>query len=100
MPSMTQTADQTQPGRKLRPTRIGRVTSDVRDKTITVKIDYFLRHPKYGKQIRRTTNMQVHDEGNQAAKGDTVEVMQCRPISKTKCWRLIRIVERAPRGAE
>lgn len=84
--------------RRPRPTRIGIVTSDKRDKTIKVTVAYSVKHPKYGKFIRRRTVLHAHDEKNEAAVGDKVEVMMCRPLSKTKCWRLIRIVEKAPRG--
>lgn len=79
-----------------RPMRIGIVTSDVRDKTIRVDVAYSMRHPKYGRYLRRRTVLHAHDERNEARRGDTVEVMECRPISKTKTWRLVRIVQRAP----
>ncbi len=84
--------------RRRRPTRIGVVSSDRRDKTIKVEVSYLVKHPKYGKYIRRRTVLHAHDENNEAKVGDTVEVMMCRPISKTKSWRLVRIVERAPQG--
>jgi small subunit ribosomal protein S17 len=87
------------PSRGRRPTRIGVVTSDVRDKTIRVEVAYSMRHPKYGKYLRRRTVLHAHDEKNEARRGDTVEVMECRPISKTKTWRLVRIVQRAPARA-
>lgn len=85
--------------RKHRPTRTGLVAAHSRAKTIKVLVEYSLRHPKYGKYLRRDTVLHAHDEKNEARTGDTVEVMMCRPISKTKCWRLKRIVTRAPRGA-
>ncbi|MFQ5489690.1 MAG: 30S ribosomal protein S17 [Phycisphaerae bacterium] len=78
--------------------RQGVVTSDKRDKTIRVVVDSSTRHPLYGKFIRRRTVLQVHDEKNEAGVGDLVEVMSCRPISKTKCWRLKRIIKPAPAG--
>ncbi len=78
-----------------RKTRLGVVTSDVRDKTITVRIDTARPHPVYGKTVRRSANLQVHDEKNDAGVGDTVRVMECRPLSATKRWRLVEIVERA-----
>ncbi len=78
-----------------RKTRLGVVTSDVRDKTITVRIDTARPHPVYGKTVRRSSNLQVHDETNTAGVGDTVRVMECRPLSATKRWRLVEIVERA-----
>lgn len=79
--------------------RVGFVTSSVRDKTITVSIASMVRHPKYGKFMRRTAKLQAHDEKNEASKGDRVEIMACRPLSKTKAWRLVRILDRAPQEA-
>lgn len=73
----------------------GRVTSDKRDKTITVLVEWKRRHPLYGKYVRERTSLQVHDERNEAAEGDVVEVQETRPLSKTKRWRLVRILERA-----
>jgi len=70
------------------------VESDVRDKTIRVRIDRQLRHPKYGKQLRRKTILHAHDEKNEAKVGDRVEIVECRPISKTKSWRLSRLLSR------
>jgi len=84
--------------RAKRPTRIGVVTSDKRHKTIAVTVMYNVKHPKYGKYIHRRTTLHAHDEQNTAAVGDKVEIVLCRPISKTKSWRLLRILERAPRG--
>lgn len=83
--------------RRLRPSRLGVVTSDQRDKTITVTVSTSSRHPKYGKFIRSRTRYQVHDAKNECRVGDRVEIMECRPISKTKAWRLVRIIEAAPR---
>jgi small subunit ribosomal protein S17 len=77
------------------PRRIGVVESDRRDKTIKVAIDRLVRHPKYGKYLRRTSVLHVHDERNQAKVGDRVEIAECRPISKTKSWVLLRVVEPA-----
>jgi small subunit ribosomal protein S17 len=76
-------------------TLTGRVTSNKMDKTITVLIERYVKHPLYGKFIRRSTKLHVHDENNECREGDTVEITECRPISKTKSWRLYRIVERA-----
>ena len=87
------------PERSQRPTRTGVVTSDMRDKTISVTVGYAVKHPKYGKYMQRRTKYQVHDEKNEAHKGDTVEIAECRPISKTKAWRLVRILNKAPREA-
>ena len=77
------------------PRRIGIVQSDKRDKTRSVAVSYSVKHPKYGKYMRRRTVLQVHDEGNVSAAGDRVEVAECRRISKTKSWRLVRVIERA-----
>jgi small subunit ribosomal protein S17 len=75
-----------------RRSQTGMVTSDERDRTIRVQIDYRVRHPKYGKYMRRRTVVHAHDEKNEAHKGDWVEIVECRPISKTKNWRLVRIL--------
>lgn len=75
------------------PRRIGVVESDKRDRTRKVAINYSVKHPKYGKYIRRRTVLHVHDETNQSRLGDRVEVAECRPISKTKSWTLVRVVE-------
>ena len=76
---------------------IGVVTSDKMDKTRRVEIDRLVKHPKYGKFIRRRTICHVHDESNESHVGDTVEIVECQPISKTKCWDLIRVVTRSQR---
>ncbi len=78
-----------------RKTRLGRVVSDKGDKTIVVAIERLVQHPLYKRVVRRTKKLYVHDEQNEAHVGDTVEVMETRPLSKTKHWRLVRIVERA-----
>lgn len=78
----------------------GRVTSDKRDKTITVVVEWKRKHPVYGKYVRKRTTLQVHDEQNEASEGDIVEVQETRPLSKTKRWRLVRIIERARLTAE
>jgi small subunit ribosomal protein S17 len=80
--------------RKLK-TMTGMVISHSGDKSIKVAIDFKVKHPKYGKYIKRRTKLGVHDEHNQAGLGDVVEVAECRPYSKTKSWRLVRVVERA-----
>ena len=77
------------------PRRVGIVESDARDKTRKVAIRYSVRHPKYGKYIRRRTRLQVHDEENVSKVGDRVEVAECRPISKTKSWVLLRVLKAA-----
>lgn len=76
-------------------TRIGFVDTDARDKTRKVVIAYQAMHPLYGKYISKRTVLHVHDEHNESRRGDKVEVAECRPISKTKSWRLVRVVERA-----
>ncbi len=81
--------------RALRKTRVGRVVSDKMDKTIVVAIEDHIKHPTYGKIISRTTKIYAHDEENTCGVGDTVELMETRPLSKTKRWRLVRIIEKA-----
>jgi small subunit ribosomal protein S17 len=73
----------------------GRVISDAMDKTITVVVERRVKHPLYGKFMRRSTKVHAHDDANECNKGDWVRVEQCRPLSKTKSWRLIEVVERA-----
>lgn len=85
--------------RGLRDRRLGTVVSDGRDKTIKVRFDYRVKHPKYGKYMRRATTMHAHDEKNEAKMGDIVEVVGCRRISKTKCWRLTHVVRAAGSSA-
>ncbi len=81
--------------RSARKERVGVVTSDKMQKTITVAIRRQIKHPIYGKFIKRTSKLQAHDENNDAGVGDTVRVMETRPLSKTKRWRLVEIIERA-----
>ena len=81
--------------RELRKVRVGKVVSDKMDKTCVVAIEDNVRHPKYGKIIKRTVKIHVHDEKNECGVGDKVSVMETRPLSKTKRWRLIEIVEKA-----
>ena len=81
--------------RALRKTRVGIVVSDKMDKTIVVAIKDNVKHPKYGKVIKRTVKIHAHDEKNECGIGDTVEVMETRPLSKTKRWRLVGIIEKA-----
>ncbi len=73
----------------------GKVVSDKMDKSITVAVERLVKHPVYGKYIRRTTKLKAHDEQNDCRAGDVVSIAECRPLSKTKSWRLVRIVERA-----
>ena len=81
--------------RGMRKTRVGVVVSDKMDKTITVAVKYRVRHPLYGKIINRTTKIKAHDEKNECGIGDTVRIMETRPLSKTVRWRLTQIIERA-----
>ena len=81
--------------RALRKTRVGKVISDMMDKTIVVAIADHVKHPKYGKIMKRTKKVHAHDINNECGIGDTVEVMETRPLSKTKNWRLVRIIEKA-----
>ncbi|MCW8332078.1 30S ribosomal protein S17 [Photobacterium sp. SDRW27] len=76
-------------------TQLGRVVSDKGDKSIVVAIERKVKHPIYGKYITRTTKLHAHDENNECGLGDTVEVRECRPLSKTKSWTLVRVVEKA-----
>jgi len=85
--------------RNTRETRVGLVISDKGDKTIRVRFDYSVKHPKYGKYYRRSTTLHTHDERNEASAGDIVEVTACRRMSKTKCWRLSRIVRTIATGS-
>ncbi|MER2491475.1 30S ribosomal protein S17 [Catenovulum sediminis] len=73
----------------------GRVISDKMDKSITVAIERFVKHPIYGKFIRRTTKIHAHDESNSCSQGDVVTIRECKPLSKTKSWTLVEIVEKA-----
>ncbi len=82
--------------RKQRRTVRGVVVSRSGDKSIKIELKYRIRHPVYGKLIKRSTKLGVHDEKNEAGVGDLVEVTECRPISKSKTWRLIQIVQKAP----
>lgn len=78
-----------------RKTRIGMVSSDKMDKTVVVSVTTLKQHPLYGRTVKRTTKFKTHDEANEAGVGDTVEIMECRPLSREKRWRLVRIVEKA-----
>ena len=81
--------------RNLRKTRTGKVVSDKMDKTIVVAIEYNVKHPLYGKIVKRTYKLKAHDENNECRIGDRVRVMETRPLSKDKRWRLVEIVEKA-----
>jgi len=78
-----------------RKVRVGLVVSDKMDKTITVRVEDFIRHPLYGKRIKRSKKFKTHDENNTCSMGDRVRIMETRPLSKDKRWRLVEIVEKA-----
>jgi len=80
---------------EIKRTKQGRVVSNKADKTITVLLERQVKHPLYGKYIKRSTKVHVHDEQNECRTGDTVSVEQCRPLSKSKAWRLYKVIERA-----
>ena len=80
--------------RGLRKTRVGKVVSNKMDKTITVAVERRLQHPVYGKFIKKTMKLKAHDEENTCSEGDTVRVMETRPLSKSKRWRLVEILEK------
>lgn len=81
--------------RNLRKTRVGVVVSDKMDKTVTVAINDNVKHPVYGKVMKRTVKVHAHDENNECGIGDKVEIMETRPLSKTTRWRLVKIIEKA-----
>ncbi len=81
--------------RSRRKVRVGVVTSDQRDKTVTVEVPNQMSHPRYDKVVRRSTKFHAHDETNDAKVGDTVRIMETRPLSKQKRWRVVEVVERA-----
>jgi small subunit ribosomal protein S17 len=81
--------------RNLRKERIGIVTSDKMDKSIVVSVERKVKHPKYEKFVKNTTKFVAHDEKNDSNEGDTVRIMETRPLSKSKNWRLVEVVERA-----
>ena len=87
--------DETAEERGQRKIRIGRVVSDAMDKTVVVEVRDAAAHPTYGKIVRRTKRLKAHDEQNQAGVGDTVRVAETRPLSKTKRWRVVEILEKA-----
>lgn len=89
------TTEQADENRGTRRVETGIVISDVRNKTITVSVSHLIKHPRYGKYLNRSTNLHAHDEKNEAKKGDRVEIVETRPLSKQKRWRLVKIVERA-----
>jgi small subunit ribosomal protein S17 len=81
--------------RKIRKTKTGLVTSDKMDKTITVAVERKVKHPIYGKFVKKTTKFHAHDEKNECKPGDVVKIMETRPLSKTKRWLLVEVIEKA-----
>ena len=84
------------PAEKSARTLTGTVVSNKMDKTISVEVERLIKHPTYGKYVRRTTKLLAHDEKNECRQGDTVAISECRPLSRHKAWRLVRVIERAP----
>ena len=80
--------------RKLRKTRTGVVSSNKMDKTITVSVERKVKHPIYGKFVKKSTKFMAHDDKNECSIGDTVRIMEVRPMSKNKCWRLVEVLEK------
>ena len=89
---MSETANTKAVGRRT----IGRVVSSKMQKSVTVSVERLVKHPAYGKFIRRTTKIMAHDEEGTCREGDTVAIVECRPISKNKSWRVVEVIERAP----
>ena len=92
---MTPEVTEKNTARNSRKTRVGLVVSDKMEKTVVVSIERRVQHPVYGKMVRRTKRFKAHDERNEAKTGDTVRIMETRPMSKDKRWRVVEIVERA-----
>ena len=92
---MAENTERQQTERRQRKVRIGTVVSDKMDKTVVVAVERRTAHPVYGKRITKTTRFHAHDEQNQAHEGDTVRIMETRPLSKLKRWRVVEIIERA-----
>jgi small subunit ribosomal protein S17 len=92
---MSETATETTAARGFRKTSEGSVVSDKMNKTVTVEVEDRVQHPRYGKTIRRTTKVKAHDEANSAGVGDRVLLMETRPLSATKRWRVVQILEKA-----
>lgn len=80
---------------KVQRSQVGRVVSNKMDKTVTVRLERLVKHPLYGKYIRRSSKVHAHDENNDCNEGDTVRITQTRPVSKTKAWTVVEVVERA-----
>jgi small subunit ribosomal protein S17 len=82
-------------GAKVRRTGVGRVVSDKMNKSVSVSIERLIKHPTYGKYVRRTGKVMAHDENNECRIGDRVAISECRPISKNKAWEVVSVIERA-----
>ncbi len=80
---------------KVQRSQVGRVVSDKMDKTVTVRLERLVKHPLYGKYIRRSSKVHAHDESNDCKEGDTVRIAETRPVSKSKAWQVIEVIERA-----
>jgi small subunit ribosomal protein S17 len=91
---MSEETVKTELERKVRKTKLGVVTSNKMDKTITVMVERKVKHPLYGKFVKKSTKFHAHDEKNECSIGDTVKIMESRPMSKTKRWRLVEVVEK------
>ncbi len=89
-------AEETKTEDKAGRTVVGRVVSDKMDKTVSVAIERLIKHPMYGKYIRRTSKVMAHDEKNECKAGDRVAISECRPVSKNKAWQVVNVIERAP----
>lgn len=94
MENTTTTATATDLVRNMRKTRVGLVSSNKMDKTIVVKVERKIKHPLYGKFLKKTSSFHAHDEKNECSIGDTVRIAETRPMSKTKRWRLVEVVEK------
>jgi small subunit ribosomal protein S17 len=90
------TAEASETVTKSRRTVVGRVISDKMDKTVSVAVERLIKHPVYGKYIRRTSKVLAHDENNECKSGDRVAISECRPISKHKAWQVVNVLDRAP----
>jgi small subunit ribosomal protein S17 len=89
-------AEQTSSNTKTARRTVGRVVSNKMKKSVTVSVERLIKHPVYGKFIRRTTKIMAHDEEQTCREGDTVAIVECRPISKRKAWKVVEVIERAP----
>jgi small subunit ribosomal protein S17 len=94
-PGQAQAEGQAQAAARGKRTLTGRVVSNKMQKTIAVEIERLIKHPEYGKYVRRTTKVLAHDENNESREGDTVTIAPCRPLSRRKSWRLVAVVQRA-----